>query len=217
MIPIKLHSSPLPNVSRIRPVISCIFSFTTEIFWNCISLKKKLRNGTISLCEVNPALNWFKSLYTLFIDNNSVYFRGWYNRRVNVCYYEIYILNVSKLIWNSLIAAHLPYYFYCRKFTLLQEEMLQTTPAITELNEGHDGFVIYKQRRQHYLRRLELIINNSYTLNEDSIAKLANSPRKTSPYAYITAPTFTAFTHITLVSSLNRHMFCDLQRIAISP
>jgi len=50
-----------------------------------------------------------------------------------------------------------------------------------------------------------------------SIAKLVNSLHKTSPYAYKTAPIFTAITHIITAGSLNHHMFCDLQGIARSP
>jgi hypothetical protein len=48
-----------------------------------------------------------------------------------------------------------------------------------------------------------------------SIVKLVNSLHETSPYAYKTAPVFTAIIHNTPVDSLKQHMFCDLlQRIA---
>ena len=56
------------------------------------------------------------------------------------------------------------------------------------------------------------------TTKKTSIVKLVNSLHETSPYAYKTAPIFTAIIHNTPVDSLNQHMFCDLlQRIARFP
>jgi len=56
------------------------------------------------------------------------------------------------------------------------------------------------------------------TTIKTSIVKLVNLLHETSPYAYKTAPIFTAIIHNTPVDSLNQHMFCDLlQRIARFP
>jgi len=53
------------------------------------------------------------------------------------------------------------------------------------------------------------------TTKKTSIVKLVNSLHETSPYAYKTAPIFTAIIHNTPVDSLYQRMFCDLlQRIA---
>ena len=106
--------------------------------------------------------------------------------------------------------------FLCDICPFLQEEMLHQLLPFNEFSEGHDGYMMHRQSHQRSLRRLELSKNISCTL-KISIVKLVNSPHKTSPYAYKTAPIFTTITHNTPVDSLKQHMFCDLQRIARSP
>lgn len=54
----------------------------------------------------------------------------------------------------------------------------------------------------------------SWEIDKSSSIKLINSPHKISHHYGKTAPIFSTFSHNTYLNSMNKHMYCNIQRTA---
>jgi hypothetical protein len=137
------------------------------------------------------------------------------------------IHNFSKLIWKSLIVAHLPLfiYFICSSLRWKKPRPLQPFCRI----QWRTWLLLGVKARSSTLENCNLLWLHCYVdwslfryilwTKTCSIWKLINLPHQTNPYAYKKTkifPTFPTITYNTPVDSLNQHMFCDLHRIARS-
>ena len=132
-----------------------------------------------------------------------------------------------KLIWNYLSAASLPEIFLrCLPQFLGRDADSTPTPRHPHLpngmkdmesmwckgqvnNVGNFQCIVTAQ-----LLLLEVVKTYFVSTRKSSSVKLINSPQKNSHKSFKTAPIFTTLTHNTSLDLLNKHMCCDLQRIA---